>query len=390
MWPFSSSGYICSGSQKYHRPYTHLPPQELQLLADLSSKIDWIQTALLNIGEQEGVEKLPTKLDDLSVCLARIEDRLTQVSKEVAAINKLLAGGGGFSDQGRALKALLEEIRKAVSAPGKERLTEVELALTTQLIEERLEQRLENDTLQPDYALLSAGGRIIHRLTTSTYLHGHSNKLWDRLNIFRRKTATTTVTGRPPEMAITPDVRAGECWAIGGDQGQIAIRLARPIVVTAVSIEHADPRVVLDVGSAPREVEVWGLNHLYPDDKDLSYLEGVISSRPWTPSDNDESAMEELEDDQESDEVSSGTTVEGRWWREGAPYPGARLLTIAEYRTKDASKASDQRWTTQQTFSIPASKQSRSTAILLRINSNWGHPWFTCLYRVQVHGHPPE
>ncbi|KAF9288881.1 hypothetical protein BGZ74_000844 [Mortierella antarctica] len=347
-------------------------------------------SSLLNIGEQEGVEELPVKLDSFSVCLARFEDRLTQVSKEVGEINKLLAGGGGFSDQGRALKALREEIRKAISTPGKERLTETELALITQLIEEHLDRRLEDDTLQPDYALLSAGGRIIHRLTTPTYLRGHSNKLWDRLSIFRKKTASTTVAGRPPEMALIPDVHAGDCWAIGGGQGQIAIRLARPIVVTAVTIEHADPRVVLDVGSVPREVEVWSLNQLYPDDSNLSYLEGVLSSRPWTPSNGDESVLEDLGDDQGSDEGSSETTVEGRWWREGAPYPGARLLTIAEYRTKAASEASNQRWTRQQTFPIPASKQSRSTVILLRINSNWGHPEFTCLYRVQVHGHPPE
>ncbi|KAG0034170.1 hypothetical protein BGZ81_005875 [Podila clonocystis] len=382
IWPFSSSGFLCPSSQKYHRSYTHLP--------DLSSKIDWIQAAILNTAKQEDVKELPAKLEGFSGCLDRFEDRLTQVSKELAAINKLLAGGGGFSDQGRALKTLLEETWKAASTPGKERLTEAEFSVITQLIEERLDQRLEDDTLLPDYALLSAGGRVIHRLTTPTYQRGHSNNIWDRLNIFRKKTATTTVTGRPPEMALIPDVHAGECWAFGGGQGQIAIRLARPIVVTAVTIEHADPRVILDVGSAPREIEVWSLNHLYPDDNNFNYLEAVLSSRLWTSSSNDESALEVLEDDQETGEESSGTKIEGAWWREGAPYPGARFLTIAEYRAKGASKASDQSWTRQQTFSLPASKSSRSTVVLLRINSNWGHPEFTCLYRVQVHGHPTE
>ncbi|KAG0089232.1 hypothetical protein BGZ93_009976 [Podila epicladia] len=389
IWPFNSSGFLCSSQQKYHTLYTHLPPQEVQSLADLSSKIDWIQTALLNMGEQEDVGELPAKIDAFSMCLARFEDRLIQVSKEVGEISKLMASSGGSSDQGSALKVLLEEIWKAVSTPGKERLTEAEIATIAQLIEKHLDRRLEDDILQPDYALLSAGGRIIHRLTTPTYLRGYSNRLRDRLNIFRKKTASTTVTGRSPETALIPDVHAGECWAIGGSQGQVTIRLARPIMVTAVTIEHADPRVVLDVGSAPREVEVWSLNQLYPDDN-LSFLQGVLSSRPWTSSKDDESVLEDLGDDQESDEESSGTTIEGRWWREGAPYPGARLLTIAEYRTKAASAATDWRWARQQTFSIPASKQSLSTAVLLRINSNWGHPEFTCLYRVQVHGHPPE
>ncbi|KAG0089502.1 hypothetical protein BGZ92_004696 [Podila epicladia] len=390
IWPFNLSGFLCSSPQKYHTLYTDLPSQEVQSLADLSSKIDWIQTALLNIGEQEDVGEPPAKIDAFSVYLARFEDRMIQVSKEVGEISKLAASGRGFSDQGSALKALLEEIRKAVSTPGKEQLTEAEIALITQVIDKHLDRRLEDDILQPDYALLSAGGRIIHRLTTSTYLRGYSAGLWDRLNVFRKKTASATVTCRSPEIALIPDVHAGECWAIGGSQGQITIRLARPIMVTAVTIEHADPRVILDVGSAPREVEVWSLNQLYPDDHNLSFLQGVLSSRPWTPSKDDKRVLEDLGDDQESDGESSKTTIEGRWWREGAPYPGARLLTIAEYRTKAASEATDQRWARQQTFSIPASKQSLSTVVLFRINSNWGHPEFTCLYRVQVHGHPPE
>lgn len=377
-WPFSST-FLCSDPQKYHRPCMNLPPQELKSLADLSSKIDWIQTTLKSLGDQE---ELPAKLDDFSSCLARFESQLVRVSKEISAINKLLAGDGGFLDQERTLKALLGEIRKAVSTLGKERLTEMEIALITQLIEERL----DDDTLKPDYALYSAGARIIHGLTTSTYQPGHSNTLWGRLNIFSRKTGTTSC---PPEMVLTPDVHAGECWAMRGNQGLIAIRLARPIVVTAVTVEHADPRVVFDIGSAPRDIEVWSFDNQDLDDNELVHLEGVVSSPRWLPSNKDERALEDLDDGQ-ADEESSGTKVEGRWWREGAPYPGARLLTTAEYRTKDASDAAAQRWTRQQTFSVPASKQRLSTSILLRINSNWGHPEFTCLYRVQVHGHPSE
>ncbi|KAF9384083.1 hypothetical protein CPC16_008606 [Podila verticillata] len=378
FWPFSST-FLCSDPQRYHKPYTNLPPQELKSLADLSSKIDWIQTALLNLGNQE---EFPAKLDDFSSCLARLESQLAQVSKQVSAINKLLTGGGGFSDQERTLKTLLGEIRKTVSTLGKERLTETEMALITRLIEEHL----DDDTLKQDYALYSAGARIIHGLTTSTYQPGHSNTLWDRLNIFSRKTG---ITSCPPEMALTPDVHAGECWAMGGSQGLIAIRLARPIVVTAVTVEHADPRVVFDIGSAPREIEVWSFDNQHPDDNELVHLEGVVSSPRWLPSNKDERVLEDLDDGQ-ADEEPSGTKVEGRWWREGAPYPGARLLTTAEYRTKDASDAAAQRWTRQQTFSVPTSKQRLSTSVLFRINSNWGHPEFTCLYRVQVHGYPSE
>lgn len=377
--PFSSSTFLCSDSQRYHRPYTNIPPQELKSLADLSSKIDWIQTTLLNLDNQE---ELPAKLDDLSSCLTRLESQLTQVAKEISAINKLLAGGGDFSDQEKTLKALLGEIRKAMSTPGKERLTEMDIALITQLIEESL----DDDTLKPDYALYSAGARIIHGLTTPTYRRGHSNTVWGRLNIFGRKTATT---GRPPEMVLTPDVHAGECWAMSGNQGLIAIRLARPIVVKAVTIEHADSRVVFDIGSAPREIEVWSFDEQHADDNGLGHLEGVVSSPRWAPSNKDERALDNLDDDQ-ADEEFSGTKIEGRWWREEAPYPGARLLTMAEYRTKDASDASAQRWTRRQTFSVPAFKQRLSSSVLLRINSNWGHPEFTCLYRVQVHGHPSE
>ncbi|CAM9363962.1 unnamed protein product [Hapterophycus canaliculatus] len=39
-----------------------------------------------------------------------------------------------------------------------------------------------------------------------------------------------------------------------------------------------------------------------------------------------------------------------------------------------------------QTFPISSPLGVKFTVIQLKINSNWGNPDFTCLYRVRVHG----
>lgn len=130
-----------------------------------------------------------------------------------------------------------------------------------------------------------------------------------------------------------------------GNQGQIGIRLARAIIVTEVTIEHVDPRIALHHGSAPREMEIWGL-----------------------------ASPEKSLEKRDSQQVETG----------GAPEQGASLLATIEYK-HDGLKGMQPKLV--QTFPIPLSKQNGPSAgVVVRVNSNWGHPDFTCLYRIRVHG----
>lgn len=258
-------------------------------------------------------------------------------------------------------------------------LTDIERDLISGLIDKALEKYSADALAKPDYALHSAGGRIIPRLTSPNYFHYVEPTLlgWLGARFFvplpRRE--------KPAEKAIEPDMHAGECWAMDGQEGQLAVRLARKIVITEVTIEHADPSVVLDLGSAAREIEVWGLRG-----RDDAAPVTPQSSRPHVEPSSTASA--EKQEQENKQEVKAGDR-----WREGAPWPGSTLLTTIVFNANttvasnidgDASEKPKSR----QTFSIPLSKQTvPSVGAVFRIKSNWGHPKMTCIYRVRVHGY---
>ncbi|KAJ1972717.1 hypothetical protein H4R34_005310, partial [Dimargaris verticillata] len=115
---------------------------------------------------------------------------------------------------------------------------------------------------RPDYALFAAGARVIPLLTSPTYeidvagpkgvFHQLSNQLTNALGL-----GVTTLN--PPSVALDPDTSLGNCWPFRGSQGQLGVRLARPVLPTAFTIEHVSPEVALDVTSAPRQVEIWAV-----------------------------------------------------------------------------------------------------------------------------------
>ncbi|KAF9965445.1 hypothetical protein BGZ70_004845 [Mortierella alpina] len=247
--------------------------------------------------------------------------------------------------------------------------------LASRAVEEHPADALE----KPDLALYNAGGRIIPELTFTDYFQhkqGLGIKTWPR-RLLARLFFTHSLASRLAEKAIQPSMHAGDCWAMNSSVGQIGIRLIRSAVVTAVTIEHVDPRVALDKGSAPRNIEVWSLT---------APLEG-----------RDGKSRAES---RHSEELRQ-SPITGTWWKEGSPCPGAGQLTAFEYKSRtqygsdkhqldqQQKKAREHVPSLKQTFQIPLSRQkAASRGIVLRINSNWGHPDFTCLYRVRVHGFP--
>ncbi|KAG0062548.1 hypothetical protein BGZ89_010574 [Linnemannia elongata] len=258
-------------------------------------------------------------------------------------------------------------------------LTDIERDLISGLIDKALEKYSADALAKPDYALHSAGGRIIPRLTSPNYFHYVDPTLLGRLGA--RFFVPLPRREKPAEKAIEPDMHAGECWAMDGQEGQLAVRLARKIVITEVTIEHADPSVVLDLGSAAREIEIWGLRG-----RDDAAPVTSQSSRPHVePSSTASADKQEQENKQE---VKAGDR-----WREGAPWPGSTLLTTIEFNANTTIASNidgdaPEKPKSRQTFSIPLSKQIvPSVGAVFRIKSNWGHPKMTCIYRVRVHGY---
>ncbi|KAG0246626.1 hypothetical protein B0O80DRAFT_424082 [Mortierella sp. GBAus27b] len=253
---------------------------------------------------------------------------------------------------------------RSSSASDNRALTEVEQELIMGLIDEALEKYSADAIGKPDFALWSAGGRIIPLLTSPSYYQEVKPTIWGQLGL--KYLVKLPRRENPSEKAIQPDVHAGECWAMQGRDGQLGVRLAREIYVEEVTIEHADPSVVLDTNSAPKELEIWGI--------------GADEGTELAAS-NDPIRKAGQQQQQQQQKLGSGNTnKEGSQWREGIPWEGATLLTTIRYDTEGGKP--------RQTFSIPLSKQTNpSMAVVVRVKSNWGHPNYTCLYRVRVHGH---
>lgn len=111
--------------------------------------------------------------------------------------------------------------------------------------------RYSKDTIaRPDYALFTAGGRVVPSITSDTLVMS-SPGAFGRVVLGRKP-----IEGLSPAHALMPDNTVGKCWPFKGDKGQLGIMLSRRVVVGDLTVEHAASEVAVDIRSAPRTVEV--------------------------------------------------------------------------------------------------------------------------------------
>ncbi|OCT85483.1 SUN domain-containing protein 2 isoform X2 [Xenopus laevis] len=151
---------------------------------------------------------------------------------------------------------------------------------------------------------------------------------------FETKTALLSLFGVPlwyqsqsPRVILQPDLNPGNCWAFRGSQGYAVIRLSSRIRPTAVTIDHI-----------PRSLSP----------------KATISSAPK------DFSVYALEEESQKEGLLLGNFTYNQY---GEPI---------------------------QTFSIQRGDISTYQLVELRIQSNWGHPEYTCIYRFRVHGETEE
>ena len=123
-------------------------------------------------------------------------------------------------------------------------------ALLQDLIDDALLRYSKDIIARPDYALFTAGARIIPSITSDTLVM-RSPGLLGRLVLGQKP-----VEGRSPATALHPDISVGSCWPFAGSTGQLGVLLNRRVKVSDITLEHASTDVALDVSTAPRDVEV--------------------------------------------------------------------------------------------------------------------------------------
>ncbi|XP_058418794.1 sperm-associated antigen 4 protein isoform X1 [Diceros bicornis minor] len=127
---------------------------------------------------------------------------------------------------------------------------------------------------------------------------------------------------RPPTVILEPDVFPGNCWAFEGDQGQVVIRLPGRVQLSDITLQHPPPSVA-HTREANSAPRDFAVYGLQVDDKTEVFL--------------------------------------GKF-------------------TFDVEKSEIQ------TFHLQNDPPAAFPKVKIQILSNWGHPRFTCLYRVRAHG----
>lgn len=211
------------------------------------------------------------------------------------------------------------------------------------LIDERLQEALDRYSADiiglPDYALESAGGKIITSLTSATIGANSPGKIRNL-----------------PNIVLNPDNHLGKCWPMKGSTGTLGIQLVAEIIPTSITIDHVHPLVSLSEGksmaSSLHEFEVWGVIDLEKFSK--NFIENV-----WAPIENHNSM------DSDSGVLLGTFSFDPRG-----------KANIQRFDLSEEGVANLQYYTGKKTLK----------SIMIRVLNNWGSEHFTCIYRIRVHG----
>ncbi|KNZ45844.1 hypothetical protein VP01_774g2 [Puccinia sorghi] len=287
----------------------------------------------------------------LKATLKQIEQDGYVTKTEIGQLleSELRVMGAGFEQQ---LDSRLEKIRQELNAP-RSRTRNLDanvgggavMESVQEMIEEAIERYSQDGIGKRDFALYSGGARVIPQLTSKTY--EISVKTWSQKFIGFITGAESVIRGRGPITALSPEVELGKCWPIPGSTGQLAVYLSRKILITEVSIEHVSKSLAYELDSSPREIEVWSID----DSKKL--LDIVYD--PNLPS---------------------------RIQTFAIPSELNYLTSTSADSDDDQAVSSSHQDDHLPTHTAPILRQG----VLFKIKSNHGNPYYTCIYRIRVHG----
>jgi hypothetical protein len=164
-------------------------------------------------------------------------------------------------------------------------------------------------------------------------IHSKTSATFQPLSFWLRRLQASlglSIWNHPPELAIRASTNVGDCWTMAGSKGTLAILLSQTVYVQSVTIDHPSRELLLDgIRSAPKDLEFFGLSG-YPQ-KDHIYIP----------------------------------------------------LGSVRYDIDNSNSS-------VQTFDLKIQPTQPCQAVLVKVNSNWGNPNHTDIYRIRVHGLPAE
>lgn len=335
-------------------------------ITSLRTELSGLMNQLGHIDTSGADEKLQFFEKRLAVAEANVKDAV-EVSKQALNTANTKAVSTGGTRSGGSIWELFGTGEGKSSLTIKSTDGRDVTNLISALVDNAVNMRSKDDIAKPDYASYFAGGRVIPQLTSQTF-RIPAKSYWGSwgFGMFGQQ----TVEGRPPVTAIHPDIHVGNCWPFKGQQGQLGVVLARSIIVTDITIDHAPKEVAFDVRSAPKNMEVWGL------------VEGAENIKKVTE-------YHRRREQRYRDLVAAANREGRKPPPPEDPYPAnlppdGNYIRLAQFKY-DVNAPSH-----IQTFSVPQDIQDLGVdvgIVVLMVRSNWGEKNWTCLYRFRVSGH---
>ncbi|KAF5359870.1 hypothetical protein D9756_003457 [Leucocoprinus leucothites] len=263
------------------------------------------------------------------------------------------------------VKEAIELGKKAISTSANAKAPTIKVpggqdlkSIITDIVDDAISLFSKDAIGKTDYAMHSSGARVIPSLTSPSFELQPNDLKNQFLGFF---TGTGSAAGRPPVTALHHESHSGYCWPFSGSQGQLGVSLAAPVIIDEVTIDHVAKEVAFDLGSAPRQCEVWGM------------VEGEENAKKY---------LEIAEAREKARATDSDIAVEMEEYPRTLPH-NPPYLRIANFTYDIAAKKNIQ------TFSVEEDVKERKMdfgIVALRILDNWGMEAYTCLYRFRVHG----
>ncbi|TPX63784.1 hypothetical protein SpCBS45565_g06362 [Spizellomyces sp. 'palustris'] len=273
-----------------------------------------------------------------------LDDAATLIRQQIEELQQKMTQDTTARQQDEALGQQQEALEQKIAALNAAVAT---LVSKTQYLEART---IKPDTVgMADYALESAGGRIILGLTSPTYAPPTET---DWIHYFW---GTPKARGQRPSTAIQPEVLPGNCWPMQGNHGRLAIALATPTVPTHITIEHAAKELWgghTGLASAPRDFEAWAVyDHEGFAKMDLDSEEARRASVSWETQ------------------------------------PHALMIASNTFEPMESSLRTFEidhvAYRNLENMAFMHGQQVQT--VVFRFRSNWGKEDWTCIYRVRVH-----
>ncbi|MCJ1296092.1 hypothetical protein MMC34_007657 [Xylographa carneopallida] len=207
-----------------------------------------------------------------------------------------------------------------------------------------------------NYFSRGLGATIDPHLTSPTRKLTTRSRSWFGLSSYELRTPD-------PITALLPWSDIGDCWCAppSGGRAQLTVILPHKIVPTDLVIEHIPKTATLDIGAAPKDVELW------VQIPDVEARARVIDAAVTVPALAEESLLAA----RTLPVYGADTALDKSWVRVGR----------WQYDIHAPSHV--------QSFAVPVELDHFQLAVdkvSVRVRSNWGSRNYACLYRLRMHG----